>query len=184
MKGVNDINWLFFRLYSENPELRKIVLTHSEQVARKALKLNETLRLELNHHEVYIAAILHDIGVVKCYAPEIHAKGHLPYILHGIEGAKILTDHGLKKYARVCSCHTGAGITHKDIIDNNLPLPPQDYLPHSLLEKLICYSDKFFSKSGDLKQEKTLEQIQSQMKKHGEDSYARFMELHRLFSPK
>lgn len=181
MKGLADINWLFHKYYGDNPKLRRIVTLHSEQVAKKALEINKKKKLKLNPMDVYCAAILHDIGVVKCQAADIHAKGHLPYLQHGIEGKKILLKHGLYQYASVCETHTGAGISKKEITEKNLPLPQKNMLPSTLLEKLICYSDKFFSKGGDLTREKSVEDIMVQMKKYGEDSYQRFMKLHELF---
>lgn len=177
-----DINFLFHKYYSDNPELRRIVTTHSAMVAKKALEICRNKNLPLDHKLVFSAAMVHDIGVVNCNAPEIHAHGKQPYILHGLEGKKILQRHGLKHLANVCTNHTGAGITAKEIEDKNLPLPHQDFLPKNLLEKLICYADKFYSKSHDLTKEKTIEEISAQMKRHGEESYKRFMELHSIFT--
>ena len=182
MGKINDINWLFNKYYGENPELRRIVTVHSEEVAKKALEICKRKNLDLNEEDVYCAAMLHDIGVVKCNAPDIHAYGELPYIKHGIEGGKILRENGLSRWSSICETHTGAGISKEEVKNQNLPLPNIDMLPETILEKLICYADKFFSKSHDLKREKTVEEIMSQMSRHGEDSLARFLELHSLFS--
>lgn len=182
MRGISDINWIYKKYYSGHPALKKVVITHSEMVAKKALAIKNALNLPLDSKDIYIAAMLHDIGVVKCNAPGIGAFGEVPYLQHGLEGEKILLENGLEKYANICKTHTGSGITAKEITDNNLPLPSQDMLPVTLLEKLICYADKFYSKSGDITREKSVEEISSQMKKFGEDSYTRFMEMHRLFS--
>lgn len=181
MTSVSDINWLFSRYYSDNPQLRRIVTVHSEQVAKKALSILKEKNLDLNPVDVYCAAMLHDIGVVKCYAPNIYAFGTMPYIFHGIEGRKILEKHHLHKYASVCDSHTGAGISRQDIIKNNILLPHKDFLPVTQLEKLICYSDKFFSKSKDLAYEKSPNEIISELEKFGKDSVKRFLELHSLF---
>lgn len=177
-----DINWLFFKYYGDNPQLRRIVTIHSEQVAKKAIEIAIAKKLPLDLKDIYIAAMLHDIGVVKCKANEIHAFGHLPYLQHGIEGKKILEKHGLYKYANICETHTGAGISKVDIKKYNLPLPEKDMLPKQLLEKLICYADKFFSKSHELTVEKPINEIIEQMKKYGEDSLKRFMDMHYLFN--
>lgn len=182
MKLIRDINWLFNKYYSDNPELYRIVRIHSEQVAKKALAIWREKKLKLDPVNIYCAAVLHDIGVVKCNAPDIHAFGELPYLYHGIEGKKILLNHNLPQFANICSTHTGAGISIEDIRNNNLQMPEGDYLPFTLLEKLICYADKFYSKSGDLYHEKDIESVISQMKKFGEGSYNRFMEMNRLFS--
>ncbi|MCH5229819.1 MAG: HD domain-containing protein [Muribaculaceae bacterium] len=177
-----DINWLFKKYYSDNHELRRIILIHSQQVAKKALAIAKEKHLKLNDNDIYVAAMLHDIGVVKCNAPDIYARGTLPYLQHGCEGKKILDEIGLYKYGRICLTHTGSGITKEEIIKRNLPLPPQDMLPKTLLEKLICYADKFYSKSRDLKKEKNLDQIMEQMAGFGEESLNRFLELHNLFN--
>lgn len=181
MAALTDINFLFHKYYGDNPELRRIVTIHSEQVAKKALEIWENKSLPLDPRDVYCAAMLHDIGVVKCKAPDIFAFGELPYIRHGIEGKKILEENGLYSYASICVTHTGAGITKENIRKNNLPLPYQDYIPITLLEKLICYSDKFFSKSHDLTKEKSIDDIMLQMSKFGKDSLIRFQNLHSLF---
>lgn len=182
MSGFSDINWLYHKYYGDNPQLRRIVTLHSEQVAKKALQICEVKNLKLNPRDVYIAAMIHDIGVVKCNAPEIHAKGSKNYLLHGVEGELILLSHHLEKFASICSTHTGAGITKEEIIEKNLPLPQRNFLPKTLLEKLICYSDKFFSKSHDLTKEKDLNIVMAQIRRHGEGPEKRFLELHNLFS--
>lgn len=182
MTVFSDINWVFNKYYSDNPALYRIVMLHSQMVAKKALEISKLKKFDLDPRDIFCAGILHDIGVVKCYAPDINAFGSLPYIQHGLEGSKILEKEGLSQYASICLNHTGAGISKKDIKDNNLSLPYFDFLPITPLEKLICYADKFFSKSRDLQREKSLSDIQQQMKKFGKDSYNRFMELHSLFS--
>ena len=53
--------------------------------------------------------------------------------------------------------------------------------PQSLEEKLICYADKFFSKSGELAAPKPIDKVIRQMEAHGPDTLRRFLELHDLF---
>ncbi len=81
----------------------------------------------------------------------------------------------------MCERHTGSGLTVEDIERQKLPLPHRDMLPISLEEKLVCYADKFFSKSGDIEREKSLEKVIESMRRHGEDTLNRFLELHALF---
>ena len=180
--NIQDINFLFHKYYGDNPELRRIVTIHSQQVARKALQIRDAKNLPLDPIDVFCAGMLHDIGVVKCSAPDIFAFGALPYIRHGLEGKKILEKNGLNKYASICVTHTGSGISKENIKNNKIPLPIKDYLPTTLLEKLICYCDKFYSKSHNLTKEKSVEQIITQLEKFGEDSVKRFLELHELFN--
>ena len=61
----------------------------------------------------------------------------------------------------------------KMIIRQKLPLPHQDFLPETLEEKLICYADKFYSKS-NLKKVKTPEQAEKSIAKFGEEGLQRF----------
>lgn len=179
---ISDINWLYEKYYKDNPQLRRIVLIHSRMVAKKALEIADKKNLDLNKKEIFCAALLHDIGVVKCNAPDIGAFGESPYLMHGLIGKEMLENHHLYKFAKVCERHTGSGITANEIKQHKLPLPLNDMLPVSLLEKLICYADKFFSKSKDLTKEKDITVIMQQMKNLGEQPFKRFMLLHSLFS--
>ena len=86
----------------------------------------------------------------------------------------------LEIYARIAERHTGSGLTAENIIKQDLPLPHRDFLPETELEKLICYADKFFSKSGSM-QEKSLESIRRSMLKFGIDSLERFDAMTELF---
>ena len=172
--------------YCDNEGLKRLLIAHSESVARKALQVAAHARMEgrIDKQFVYDAAMLHDIGICRCDAPGIFCHGSLPYICHGVAGAEILREEGVgEAYQRVCARHTGAGITAEDIEREGLPLPPGDYMPETLEEKLICYADKFYSKSGDPRQEKTLEKVMASMGRHGEDALRRFLELHSLFNP-
>jgi uncharacterized protein len=49
--------------------------------------------------------------------------------------------------ARVCERHTGTGLTPEVIKARELPLPEGDYRPETLEEQLVCYADKYYSKS-------------------------------------
>lgn len=179
---VEDIEEIYRINFADNNALRATVWTHSLCVARKALlcALNKSIEADLNF--IFQAAMLHDIGVGKCDAPSIHCFGKLPYICHGLEGARILNELGLPRHALVCERHTGAGISAKEIIRQNLPLPHRDMIPLSTEEKLICYADKFFSKSYELTREKSLDSILRQMKNFGQDSLLRFLDMHHSFS--
>lgn len=173
---------LFESHYRNDRELLATVLTHSECVAGKALDIARKKNLDVDFDFVRDAAMLHDIGVVRCDAPSILCRGQLPYICHGVEGRKMLEEEGLHRHALVCERHTGSGLTKEDIIRQRLPLPLRDLCPVSLEEKLICYADKFFSKSGDLTEEKDLQKVIRQMAAFGSDSLDRFMAMHAMFS--
>lgn len=170
--------------YPSDPKLRELLYTHSKCVADKALEIAHK-HPELNADEefIYRAAMLHDIGIASCDAPGIFCTGSLPYICHGVEGARILAEQGLLREALVCERHTGSGLTAEEIEENSLPLPQRDMLPLSIEEKIICYADKFFSKNpGHLTDEKPLDRIIAEMKRHGEVPLTRFLALHSLFA--
>lgn len=124
--------------------------------------------------------MLHDIGIFKCDAAGIQCFGTEPYICHGRIGAELLRSEGFPRHARVCERHTGAGITKVQIIAQNLPLPQQDFLPETMEEKVICYADKFFSKT-HLDREKTIEQAEKSLSKFGEEGVLRFREWEKCF---
>ncbi len=124
--------------------------------------------------------MLHDIGIFKCDAAGIQCFGTEPYICHGRIGAELLRSEGFPRHARVCERHTGAGITKAQIIAQNLPLPQQDFLPETMEEKVICYADKFFSKT-HLDREKTIEQAEKSLSKFGDEGVLRFREWEKSF---
>lgn len=177
-----NIPEIFNLYYKDNPKLLATVATHSECVARKALDCLRLKGVEADEQFVKEAALLHDIGVVKCNAPAIYCYGTLPYICHGVEGRDMLDSIGLHRHALVCERHTGSGLTIEDIERQNLPLPHRDMCPVSIEEKVICYADKFFSKSGVLTEEKPLKKVIKQMQRFGDDSLRRFLELHSIFA--
>lgn len=162
--------------------LRDLLLAHSRSVAGLAAEVARVHAPALDPDDIFAAAMLHDIGITCTDAPGIHCHGTLPYICHGIAGAAMLRADGVpEKFARVAERHTGAGITVQDIAAMHLPLPPGDYVPHSHLEQIVCYADKFFSKSGDLHQ-KPLARVIAGMQRHGADTAARFDALHRRWA--
>lgn len=125
--------------------------------------------------------MLHDIGIFKCDAAGIQCFGTEPYICHGRIGAELLRSEGFPRHARVCERHTGAGITKAQVIVQNLPLPQQDFLPETMEEKVICYADKFFSKT-HLDREKMIEQAEKSLSKFGDEGVLRFREWEKCFS--
>ena len=53
-------------------------------------------------------------------------------------------------------------------------------MPETLLERLVCYADKFYSKSGDMKR-KSLDRVVASMKRISDSTLDRFMVLHTEF---
>lgn len=80
--------------YPEDGQLRRSLISHSENVRKKALAIAESSGLDLDLKLVSEGALLHDIGIFKCHAPGIFCTGNAPYITHGIIGAKLLREIG------------------------------------------------------------------------------------------
>lgn len=162
------------KYYPEDNELKYILLTHSRSVADKALWIADRHpELELDRQFLEEAALLHDIGVFLTDAPGIHCHGTHPYICHGYLGSQLLQEEGYPRHALVCERHTGAGMSLESILSQNLPVPHRDMLPVSLEEQVICFADKFFSKTR-LDSEKTIEKALKSLSKFGEEGMVRF----------
>jgi len=170
------------KFYKPRSKAYKILVTHSTMVTEKALKIAQNHK-ELLPDLVFIeeASMLHDIGIFKTNAPNLYCFGEYPYLCHGYLGCELLVQLGYPEHGLVCERHTGVGITIEEIIANKLPLPLRNYLPVSVEEQIICFSDKFFSKSGDLFQEKSVNEIRKSMQKFGNKNVARFNEWCEIF---
>jgi uncharacterized protein len=169
------------KYYDTQSDAYQILIKHSRSVAGKALAIADA------HPEkawdlkfIEEAAMLHDIGIIFCHAPDIDCHGTYEYICHGYLGADLLRKEGYPRHALVCERHTGTGILLKMIEENDLPLPHRDFLPVSAEEQLICFADKFFSKT-KLDKEKSIRKIRQSLGKYGDDTVMRFNDWCKLF---
>lgn len=176
-----DYYALIDKYYGDNAELRDILVRHSTAVAHKALAIADAHpELKLDRRFLLEAAMLHDIGIIRTDAPDIKCFGTEPYIRHGVIGAEMMRAEGYPRHARVCERHTGAGLSQKEIERQGLPLPHTDLLPETPEEQVVCYADKFFSKTR-LDTEKTIAQAERSVAKHGEEGLRRFKEMEKRF---
>lgn len=160
--------------YSEDNERKHILLVHSRLVAEKALRIADCHpELNLDKDFLYEAGMLHDIGIFLTDAPGIFCFGDQPYICHGYLGADLMRREGYPHHALVCERHTGAGLSLDDIIAQNLPVPHRDMLPVSMEEQVICFADKFYSKT-HLEREKTVEKARKSLSYFGDAGLKRF----------
>lgn len=173
--------------YPSGDPAREILLKHSTLVRSKALEILDASGISgLDREVVSNGAMLHDLGIRSCHAPDIGCFGSAPYLTHGIAGAEMLRQYGqqhgidLEVYCRICERHTGTGLTAIEIRERDLPLPCRDLLPETMEEKLICLADKFFSKSGDFA-EKPLQKIRTSTARFGSENAARLDALLALF---
>lgn len=161
----------------------RIYLPHCQAVRDLALAIaSANPELGADPEILEVGAMLHDIGIFMTDAPEIGCHGDLPYLAHGYKGRELLEKEGLPEIAPVCERHIGVGITVQDITDRNLPLPHRDMTPQTIEEQIICYADKFFSKSAhNLLKTKPLEKVKKSISKYGEDKWKIFEEMMALF---
>ena len=191
---------LLHRYYPEDNALRRMLLHHSRQVCARALQIVERHpELGANRNLVETGAMLHDIGIFLTDAPGIHCHGTAHYILHGSLGAQLLRNeaeqlkkekqqaiqlqeelHFYEALARICERHTGTGLTRQTIIERGLPDPQQDLLPETIEEQIMCYADKFYSKS-HLERERTIPQTLHSLEKFGDEGVEKFRHWTELF---
>lgn len=175
------IQALIDKYYADNAPLRHILVTHSRSVAEMAVDIaRRHPELHADEDFLYEASMLHDIGIYLTDAPGIQCFGTEPYICHGMLGARLLRSEGLPRHARVAERHTGTGLTVETIRRQGLPLPLQDFSPESIEEQVVCYADKFFSKT-HLERVKTPEQVLRSLEKFGEEGVMRMRTWMRLF---
>ena len=201
---------LLHRYYPEDNALRRMLLHHSRQVCARALQIVERHpELGANRHLVEAGAMLHDIGIFLTDAPGTNCHSTAHYILHGSLGAQLLRNeakqlkkekqqaeqlneeqlqaiqlqeelHFYEALARICERHTGTGLTRQTIIERGLPDPQQDLLPETIEEQIICYADKFYSKS-HLERERTIPQTLQSLEKFGDEGVEKFRHWTELF---
>jgi uncharacterized protein len=104
-----------------------LVFTHCQIVWEIAEQLMDKSHPAVDRAFVQVACLLHDIGVYRLYLPNGEID-HKNYIKHGVLGYELLKEEGFdERLCRMASCHTGVGLSKQEVIDEGLPLPPQDY---------------------------------------------------------
>ena len=176
-----DYQAIIDQYYPTDDNLRRLLLHHSRQVADRCLLVARRHReLPIDVQFLEEAAMLHDIGIRWCHAPGIFCQGDEPYIRHGLIGGRLLRQAGWERHARVCERHTGTGITMAQIQQQKLPLPLADYTPQTMEEQLVCYADKFYSKSHPDRELSVLQAAQS-LERFGSEGVQTFLAWSRMF---
>lgn len=177
-----NVNEIIDRYYPCDNELKRIFIVHAQKVTSLALEMaarHPELCLDLKFIEE--AAMLHDIGIFLTNAPRIYCFGTQPYICHGYLGAELLRSLGYPKHAAVSERHTGTGIGKEQIVRECLPLPVADFLPVTIEEQLICFADKFYSKTKFLEQARTMQQVIDSMRKISDESVKKVEQWTEIF---
>ncbi len=156
-----DYQSILDKYYPADNELRRVLLHHSRQVADHCLVIAQKHpELTVDSRFLEEAAMLHDIGIFRCDAPSIHCEGTEPYIKHGSIGGDILREEGFPRHARVAERHTGTGLP--------------GYEPETIEEQIVCYADKFYSKSNP-DRVRTVDEAAQSLAKFGEPGVRKFL---------
>ncbi len=162
-----DYQSIINQYYAEDDQLRRLLLFHSRQVADRSLAIcRQHPELSLDVQFVEEAAMLHDIGIRWCHAPSIFCVGEAPYIEHGQIGGRLLRQLGFERHARVCERHTGTGLPGLE--------------PETLEEQLVCYADKFYSKSHP-ERVLTVDQAAQSVERFGHEGVEKFLAWAKMF---
>jgi uncharacterized protein len=132
------------------------VVKHCIAVAELAKETAESLKENgqtIDVDLVEIGALLHDIGRSKTHG-----------VNHAIEGAKIAEVTGLpKSLVTIIKRHVGGGVTSKEA--KALGWPDDDsYIPLTLEEKVVSFSDKLIENGKRVSVELTLEDLRKEGK--------------------
>ncbi len=107
------------------------VIDHCIAVSEKAVILAEKVQKEVpvDRQLVEIGGLLHDIGRAVTHG-----------IDHGVVGARLLKERGINgELQKICERHVCAGIPKS--VAREIGLPPRDFIPVTMEEKIIAYAD-------------------------------------------
>jgi uncharacterized protein (TIGR00295 family) len=131
-----------------------LVLRHCEFVEAFAVKMAELAGADVEL--VSRGALLHDIGRCKTHGME-----------HALEGALIATEEGMPpEIITIIENHIGAGLSAAEA--EELGLPPKDYLPSTLEERIVAHADNLARGHKKWKLDKLLKRL----RRHGKERLA------------
>ncbi len=125
------------------------VVRHCTSVARIALGMAQKAKLgnNVDLNLIEIGALLHDLG-----------RSQTATVRHGVLGAEIARKLNLDEaLVNIITHHIGAGIPFEEA--EGLGLPPQDYLPRTPEEKIVCYADKLTAGNRKMSYEEAKQQM-------------------------
>ena len=152
-------------------------VTHSVEVARKALERSSRIRIPVDRTLVIRGAVYHDLGKAKTYGME-----------HGEIGFQMASDLQLGDEIKLIILkHIRGGLTEPEAVE--LGLPVRDYTLRTIEEKLVIYSDRLVDiytdgivpDTDEKDAERRFEEILQDYIKYGKDpvTLARYLAMHR-----
>jgi uncharacterized protein (TIGR00295 family) len=144
----------------KNAGCKDVVIIHCGAVAKLALEIGACMQknnIQVNMRLIEAGALLHDIGRAKTNG-----------IMHAVEGTRIARDLNLPdKIIFIIRNHIGAGVDKIDAMQ--LKLPPGDYTPKTLEEKIVAHADNLI----DIRGRHPVKRAIDAMEKKGEIKAAR-----------
>jgi uncharacterized protein len=107
------------------------VIDHCVAVSKKAVVTARRVQNDtvVDLIVVEMGGLLHDIGRARTHG-----------ISHGIVGGHLLQERGINSVLqKICERHVCAGIPKEVAVP--LGLPPRDFIPVSMEEKIVCHAD-------------------------------------------
>jgi uncharacterized protein len=105
-------------------------LSHSVEVARKALEISSRVRIPLDRKLIIRGAVYHDLGKAKTYGMQ-----------HGEIGAQMAEELNLgDEIIQIILKHIRGGLTEPEAVE--LGLPVRDYTLKTPEEKIVIYADR------------------------------------------
>ena len=118
------------------------VIKHCKTVSKLAVKISKELvkkNIPVDIELVRIGGLLHDIGRSKTHD-----------INHALVGSEIARSYEFPEdIVKVIERHTGSGITAEEA--SQLGLPKRDYIPQTLEEKIVSYTDKLVTRDREMR---------------------------------
>lgn len=100
---------------------------HTFSVLQRALEIGKGT--DANLRLIIAGALLHDVGRTVTHGVE-----------HGIKGGRLIREEGWSdELANIVERHIGGGITKEEAKEQGLP--PKEYVPKTIEEKIICHAD-------------------------------------------
>lgn len=129
------------------------VIRHTLAVTEKSVEVAQ--KISDNGHEVdlelvEVGSLLHDVGRSRTHG-----------ISHGVKGGQILRERGLDELVGFAENHLGAGITSGEA--EGLDIPTKDYLPSSLEEKIVTYSDNLLKSYEVVSYQEALNELEEEL---------------------
>ena len=144
------------------------IIDHCLLVTKIALRYAEAFKAkgyEVDIKLIEAGALLHDVGRSQSHGIE-----------HGAVGGIIVRKMGIaESVARIVERHVGAGLTEEEAKKNHLP--EGSYIPETLEEKIVTYSDKLVEGDREVGIEREMEKLSLELG-NSHSALRRLQDLH------